>query len=44
MKVAIVGATGQTGAVIVDALLKSTTPKFVWIFIVEEFHRIAQQR
>ncbi|KAH7160412.1 hypothetical protein B0J13DRAFT_466950 [Dactylonectria estremocensis] len=28
MKVAIVGATGQTGAVIVDALLKSTTPKF----------------
>ncbi|CAJ0546554.1 Ff.00g011810.m01.CDS01 [Fusarium sp. VM40] len=28
MKLAIVGATGQTGAVIVDALLKSTTPKF----------------
>ncbi|KAJ4149060.1 hypothetical protein NW754_000496 [Fusarium falciforme] len=28
MKVAIVGATGQTGSVIVKALLESTTPKF----------------
>ncbi|KAH7136334.1 hypothetical protein EDB81DRAFT_902161 [Dactylonectria macrodidyma] len=28
MKVAIVGATGQTGAIIVDALLKSATPKY----------------
>lgn len=29
MKVAIVGATGQTGSVIVEALLKSTTTHFV---------------
>ncbi|KAI1370132.1 hypothetical protein F4677DRAFT_384018 [Hypoxylon crocopeplum] len=28
MKVAIVGATGQTGSVIVEALLESVTPKF----------------
>lgn len=29
MKVAIVGATGETGSVIVKGLLESTTPKYV---------------
>lgn len=40
MKVAIVGATGETGSSIVNGLLESKEPKYVRFLILLKFLRV----